>query len=161
MADLRWLLQAVPLLASVPVLLVHGQEPAPEMPPGVRNVTLIRPRMPMSYGVCHGKCFVLFYATHVRFVVSTANLLECDYERKTQGLYYEDFARKAVNEPACAFEDTLVDYLRRTGVPPAWLMRVRLHSFATAQAILLTSVWSPPPPSVFVTCIHWPHAGAG
>lgn len=142
MVDLEWLLDTLPVLASVPVLLVHGMQTAVAAPP---NFTLLSPRMPRQFGVCHGKCFVLFYPSRLRLIVSTANLLDCDYERKTQGLWYEDFALKSAKhgDPAssvCDFEETLVDYLKRVGVPPAFLRAVRQFDFEGASAVLLSSV---------------------
>ena len=45
---------------------------------------LQRPNMPISFGCNHGKLFVLIYKDKLRVIISTANLLKCDYDRKSQ-----------------------------------------------------------------------------
>jgi hypothetical protein len=74
--------------------------------------------------------FVLVIFVQIRIVISTANLIQVDYDRKTQvlaneccnnswqtslqGVWYEDFPRKPANAPKTSksdFEATLEDYL--------------------------------------------------
>jgi len=103
-------------------------------------------------GVNHGKIMVLEYSGSVRVVVTSANLIEIDYERKSQSLWYQDFpARSAphldagsadagrAHWPAHArdFADTLADYLRRLGLPYAFLSE---YDFSPATVVLVTSV---------------------
>jgi tyrosyl-DNA phosphodiesterase-1 len=105
--DLEWLFDTFPILQNVPIFLVHGEHETPvirkvcdvklvcvshlpqEMPPfALPHFRLHRPQLPLQYGCCHGKIFLLYYATHLRFILSTANLLQIDYERKTQVLAF-------------------------------------------------------------------------
>lgn len=52
------------------------------MLPEWKHLTLSAPKMPLRYGVNHGKIFVLFLSENlVRVAVSTANLLSIDYHR--------------------------------------------------------------------------------
>ena len=84
MVDLDWLLDRFPVLLVVPTSIYHGQSDARYS--GVRpsQLTIKQVTMPITYGINHGKLFVLFYHDHVRVAISTSNLLRVDYERKSQ-----------------------------------------------------------------------------
>eukprot|EP00659_Diplonema_papillatum_P020593 gene20593-31709_t len=48
-----------------------------------------------SYGCHHSKMAVAAYSEGLRLVVHTANLIYCDVNNKTQGVWWQDFPRKA------------------------------------------------------------------
>lgn len=51
--DLEWLLNKIPNLQLVPVVIVHDLSMLPENTP--KNVQMIRPKLPLTYGCHHGK----------------------------------------------------------------------------------------------------------
>lgn len=60
------------------------------------------PQLP-QYGTHHGKMFLLKFASGVRVVITTANLVEQDLTGKSQGVWYQDFPL-GEGAGACDFE---------------------------------------------------------
>lgn len=97
------------------------------------QVTVHAPPLPIPYGTHHSKFFILKYATGVRVVIHTANLIFCDCNNKTQGLYCQDFpllptgsadggssaaaAAAAQRPPGADFGAALLQYVRRLELP--------------------------------------------
>eukprot|EP00727_Mastigamoeba_balamuthi_P002441 m51a1_g12194 hypothetical protein (399) ;mRNA; f:30057-31883 len=144
--ELEWLLAVAPVLRRARVWVSHGSGDPGHTPP---NVTAHAPRMPLPYGVNHGKLFVVFLSCgDVRVAVSTANLIGMDYERKTQGLWCQVFKRSAdaaagttAVSAAWGFGEVLVDYVARQAVPGCDVARrLRAYDFSTASAQLVTCV---------------------
>lgn len=89
-----------------------------------KNWTLHAPPLPIQFGTHHSKFFILGNKDYVRIAIHTANLIQVDWENKTQGLWKQDFPRKTrardpENNPSekfdrCSseFEDDLVLYLQ-------------------------------------------------
>ena len=127
------------------------------------------PKLPLKWSVNHGKIFVLFYRDRVRVVVSTANVIEVDFRRKTQvrqsavlnrsdltvtqGVWMQDFPRKSSSSSSCSssasstarrsarvdFEVTLEDYLIRLGEKESAQM-LSQFDFSAARVVLISSV---------------------
>ncbi|XP_020256588.1 tyrosyl-DNA phosphodiesterase 1 isoform X2 [Asparagus officinalis] len=118
MVDIDWLMSACPNLRKIPhVLVIHGENGATaehlkRNKPA--NWILHKPPLPISYGTHHSKAMILVYATGVRVVVHTANLIYVDWNNKTQGLWMQDFPWKDNNSSSkgSSFENDLVDYLK-------------------------------------------------
>lgn len=55
-------------------------------------------------GTHHTKAFLIEYKAGMRVVIHTANLVHCDNNFKTQGLWVQDFPRKVGNSCQLAFE---------------------------------------------------------
>lgn len=47
-------------------------------------------------GTHHSKAFLIEYETGLRVVIHTANLIYCDNNYKSQGLWVQDFPKKVV-----------------------------------------------------------------
>lgn len=143
--DTDWLFASLPFLGKgdIPVTLVHGASVAVAVPPrySAKNVSISCPRMPIPYGVNHGKLFLVYLKSGaLRFCVTTANLIEMDWTRKTQGVWMQEFPRKDPEcVESCDFEDTLVDYIERVA-GRRHCARIREFDFTTANAVLVTSV---------------------
>ncbi|GJD10687.1 Tyrosyl-DNA phosphodiesterase 1 [Galdieria sulphuraria] len=85
MFDLSWLFQRVPILLTVErLLIVHGDEQVYQPFSPYHFITFHKPRLPFPYGTHHTKLIILFYPTKVRFVLTTANMIQSDWEYKTQ-----------------------------------------------------------------------------
>lgn len=68
---------------------------------GLHNVVVHAPPLPVQFGTYHSKAFVIEYATGLRVVVHTANLIYVDCNNKSQGLWYQDFPRKVCQPLLC------------------------------------------------------------
>lgn len=144
--DTAWLFATLPFLGSgrIPVTLVHGSDESVAVPSGchAESVHISSPRMPIPYGVNHGKLFLVrLKSGRLRFCVTTANLIEMDWTRKTQGVWMQEFPRKVGSEArSCDFEDTLVDYIERVTGSSSHTSAIREFNFTSANAVLVTSV---------------------
>ncbi|XP_074270032.1 tyrosyl-DNA phosphodiesterase 1 [Silene latifolia] len=123
MVDLDWLLSACPMLRKVPqVLVVHGEGDG-TLDYMKRNKPshwiLHKPPLPISYGTHHSKAMLLVYPRGVRVIVHTANLINVDWNNKSQGLWMQDFPWKNQNEASegSQFESDLVSYLQALKFP--------------------------------------------
>lgn len=157
MLDFPWLLSACPDLQTVPrLLIVHGEK-------GDRALAIHRaiteagmlgralthaPPLP-PYGTHHSKAFFVQYETGLRVIIHTANLLYCDANNKSQGVYMQDFPLKDGESPASSsFETDLLKYVAALKLAPALAREtasmVSLHDFSAARAHLVASVPSAP-----------------
>lgn len=99
--DLPWMWNRAPgLQTSRKIIVVHGEGPNEEqewnaflsLQGATERVRFIRPQTP-PYGTVHSKMFLLFFNTGCRVCIHTANMVECDWDHKTQGAYIRDFPR--------------------------------------------------------------------
>ncbi len=133
-----------------------------DAPAARAQVATHSPPLPIPYGTHHSKFFLLFYAAGVRVVVHTANLIFCDCNNKTQGLFFQDFplrapaAAPAAAPPAAAaqgltdaavhadFYSALVTYMRAVRLPGALFAAVEEAlskcDFSSARVALVPSV---------------------
>ena len=95
--ELPWLYNKIPILKNVKVILIHGETNQLDgKSVGLQeseNLRIIKPILPFEYGVNHGKTIWIFTKSILRVVISTANLIEKDYDKKTQGIWYQDFSK--------------------------------------------------------------------
>ncbi|KAJ4976556.1 hypothetical protein NE237_001662 [Protea cynaroides] len=111
MVDVDWLISACPKITKIPhVLVIHGEEHLKVKP---ANWILHKPSLPISFGTHHSKAMLLVYPRGVRIIVHSANLINVDWNNKSQGLWMQDFPwkdQKNVNK-GHKFENDLIDYL--------------------------------------------------
>lgn len=97
--DVPWMWTTAPALQTCEnVLIVHGgtTEQTAEWQAflaamgAAERVSFVRPWTP-SYGSVHSKMFVLFYERGCRVCVHTSNMIQVDWDFKTQGAYVRDF----------------------------------------------------------------------
>ena len=62
---------------------------------GHRSWVLTALPQPLSFGTHHSKMFLVHCAAGVRVIVHTSNLIFCDINNKTQGVWWQDFPPKA------------------------------------------------------------------
>eukprot|EP00877_Chromochloris_zofingiensis_P000105 jgi/Chrzof1/10095/Cz04g26260.t1 len=155
MIDLGWLLSACPALHTAKqVIVVHGehgnheadiQATARSCNLGHESFICHRPPLPIQWGTHHSKAFILVYASGIRVVIHTANLIYVDCNNKTQGVWYQDFPAKGPGAAAITpFESDLADYLSALKLPSATSRQlqqiVARHDFSSARVQLLASV---------------------
>ncbi|XP_043688917.1 tyrosyl-DNA phosphodiesterase 1 isoform X2 [Telopea speciosissima] len=116
MVDIDWLISACPAIRKIPhVLIIHGEGDGTldHLKVKPANWILHKPPLPISYGTHHSKAMLLVYPRGVRIIVHTANLINVDWNNKSQGLWMQDFPWKDQKDvkKGHEFENDLIDYL--------------------------------------------------
>ena len=154
--DLSYLLTACPDLKKAGELhIVHGmtaghlenfnRDVKNEKLPNLKSVT--HKPLTKDFGVHHTKAFLLKYATGLRVVIYTANILPGDLNYKTQSLFYQDFPAVPPGSRkiplVSPFEDNLATYLKALKLPvevaQAAKTIVQQHDFSSARVHLIIS----------------------
>lgn len=151
--DPSWLVQECPVLLAVPVFLAHGQKSLlSSMFPSNFSSSLVN-LGPEVYGSHHSKLLLIFYSTGIRVAVMTANLIECDFAVKSQGIYVQDFPlmnkspsfRPVISE----FGTDLVQYLKcvalhsstaQTEFRSSIIDKLSDYDFSSAEVVLIPAV---------------------
>lgn len=155
MIDCSWLFSSCPNLEALThrVVLIHGNPPELDEANGFAlrqlgvhdRVRMVRPPLPLRYGVHHTKMILLFYANRgARVCVHTANMIRQDWEHKSQAAWIRDFPPKNDTDTVKSdFEADLVEYISRLGcdqVIEEVIDRVKQYNFSRAGATLIASV---------------------
>ncbi|KAJ2776107.1 hypothetical protein H4R18_005845 [Coemansia javaensis] len=143
--DLDWLLAQ--LRADTKVVLVESYKPA-EQPPGVvqtegGRITLVHPRFgkQQQFPIMHSKLMLLFYDSYVRFVASSANLLEVDWTVLQNIVFIQDVPLDAARTfPHTRFGDDLACALRDLSVPEPVVAQVAHMDLSRVAIEIVTSV---------------------
>jgi len=140
--DLKWLAQTLPILRKVHNLtIVHNEEHLKKVDIELFPMAKIfLPELNIPYGVHHGKLCILIpkESEKIRVIVSTANLVYKDYNRKTNGIWFQDFPRKKAGSTDCSdFENTLYDYLQKVS---SECKQIRDFDFSIAEVVLISSI---------------------
>lgn len=97
--DVKWTWQNAPALQTYQkIVIVHGEGPAEEEEwrqflrheASSERVRFVRPPTP-PYGTVHSKAMVLCFPNTCRVCIHTANMIQVDWDYKTQGAYMRDF----------------------------------------------------------------------
>lgn len=152
--DMDWMWQRAPALHTFGrIIIVHGGDDDEEKQwrqfvesQGLsERVRFVKPTLP-AYGTMHSKMFVLFYASGCRVCIHTANMLESDWDYKTQAAYMRDFPIRIlsdVRQDRAAFHADLCNYLARC-LPAEENCTVRTaldtYDFDSAGAAIVSSV---------------------
>ena len=145
--DPNWLLTAVPVLLSVPLLVLHGGSQKID---GIEleNITMSPVDMGIErYGTHHNKIIFVFYETGMRIAVTTANFTETDWTLKLQGTYVQDFPLKT-SPSSSEMECSLLAHCDRIqplgrSAELKWknvLPKLRLYDYSSAEVVLISSV---------------------
>ena len=145
--DVNWLFTAVPLLLSVPLLVLHGGSKKID---GIEleNLTISPVDMGLErFGTHHNKIIFVFYGTGVRVAVTTANFTETDWTLKLQATYVQDFPSKR-GASSSEFECSLLAHCDR--IQPLGKIaqkqfrhvfeKLRLYDYSSAEVVLISSV---------------------
>lgn len=98
--DWPWLLSIIP--ESIPMTVVcnydHKHEKAGHHSlsgfENFHNILLVHPPFyNVFYGTMHAKLILIFHKTSLRMIISSANLVPCDYEEIQNIVYIQDFPR--------------------------------------------------------------------
>ncbi|XP_034238223.1 probable tyrosyl-DNA phosphodiesterase isoform X2 [Thrips palmi] len=154
MVELGWLLAQYFYTGNrfKPLTLLYGVEDE-DLKVGANlpsNVTAVKVRPPTAFGHHHTKMSVLAYKDNsIRVIVSTANLVESDWENRTQGLWISpklpqlppDADTMSGDSPT-QFKGDLVRYLSAYRLPQLqeWLGKIRRADFSSVRVCLVASV---------------------
>ncbi|KAI9499940.1 hypothetical protein GGI25_003270 [Coemansia spiralis] len=105
------------------------------------RLTRVFPELPKpSYQIMHTKIMLLFYPNHMRFVVSTANLIPDDWTIMQNAVFVQDFPMDNKVFPANEFSMSLAYALHDLSVPYGIIALLNNVDFAKAYVRLVTSV---------------------
>ncbi|KAL6739606.1 hypothetical protein Aduo_013040 [Ancylostoma duodenale] len=121
MIDLEWLIQQYPApCRDSPIICVVGEKMGTDkksLQTEVNankwsNVSVLGATLPIPFGTHHTKLSILECETKLHIIVSTANLIEGDWDQKTQCFYYASgyFSDEGVSTQS-EFAKDLCDYL--------------------------------------------------
>lgn len=156
--DMPWMWSQAPALQTFEkLIIVHGSSEEEEKEWGQflsaegmssDRVRFVRPQLP-PYGTMHSKMFLLFYRTGCRVCIHTANMVEGDWDFKTQAAYLRDFpvfhkGSSSLREtPQCEFGDDLREYMARclkTEERRVVLAALNRYDFSSSGVALVSSV---------------------
>lgn len=115
-----------------------------------KKISTYSPYLKVPYGVFHPK-FILLVFEHlvqpkknfVRFVVTSANLIQQDWELKIQSIWVQDFFH-SIERKDCEFLDYLQEFLKNilngSKLKDFWLSKVQEFNFEDATVKLVASV---------------------
>ncbi|KAJ2705688.1 hypothetical protein H4R19_005092, partial [Coemansia spiralis] len=138
--DGDWLLSHIPRTTALTVIADRHKSLDAAAASG--RLALIRPEMAVpGVQIMHTKLMVLFYAAHMRLVVTTANLLEDEWTMVQNMLFVQDFTLDpstvfAANE----FSHSLAFALHDLSVPHDIVGRLNNVDFSAAAARIVTTV---------------------
>ncbi|PIK48921.1 putative tyrosyl-DNA phosphodiesterase 1-like [Apostichopus japonicus] len=158
MHDIPWLMQQYPPEhRSKPLLIVHGEDrqgkiSLHEAAHNFPNVTLCQAKLDMLYGTHHSKMMLLIYTNGLRVVIHTANLVEQDWDQKTQGVWISPLFPKLEEgelsldgitaDSVTHFKRDLVEYLSmyKSISLMRWKKHILQHDFTSARVFLIASI---------------------
>lgn len=153
--DIQWTLEQYPKeTRSKPLLIVYGpshQEPIlKKMAKEYSNVTLCKAKLDIPYGTHHTKMMFLKYKHGMRVVVTTANLIEEDWELKTQGVWISELfpclssmeSKPKITDSKTYFKSYLMMYLEHYHNPILndWVKKIDDHDMHSANVFLVGSI---------------------
>lgn len=149
--DLPWLVKKYPLSCrNKPLLIVHGFTGKEKL--GIEgeamkftHVDLVHAKLPIPFGTHHTKMMFLLYSVGFRVVIHTANLVEQDWNQKTQGIWMSPlFIKKTstYSEEKDIFKKDLIDYLStyKSSKLGKWISTIQEYDMTCANVHLIASV---------------------
>ncbi|KAI8916653.1 tyrosyl-DNA phosphodiesterase I [Powellomyces hirtus] len=142
--DHNWLMSKLP--TSTKICIVRPR--FTDLPEGATNCVISEyvycafPKMPASgYGCMHVKFLLLFYPGFLRFVVTSANLVDYDWEQQENVIWVQDFPipEEDSHPPPSDFSKDLEEILSAMEVPANVRLAVMKADFSSAKAKLCFS----------------------
>ncbi|XP_063223988.1 probable tyrosyl-DNA phosphodiesterase isoform X2 [Bacillus rossius redtenbacheri] len=154
MVDLGWLMANyyVHGHSKKPLLILHGEDTDDLRDPKKlpMHIKAVRIKTPHPFGHHHTKMTLLRYSDgSLRVVVSTANLIESDWENRTQGLWVSPACPElprgcdtGAGDSPTEFKADLLRYLAAYRLPQLqeWVGRARRADFSAVRVCFVSSV---------------------
>ncbi|XP_064482492.1 tyrosyl-DNA phosphodiesterase 1-like [Ornithodoros turicata] len=151
--DIPWLLERYPpQFRDLPLLIVHGEqrEAKRELEASAAqfsNVSFSQAKLEILYGTHHTKMMLLLYKDGMRVIIHTSNMVQSDWDQKTQGMWISPkYPKMATSESAgdssTGFRKDLLEYLWAYGDSriSEWCQLIRGHDFSSTKVFLVGSV---------------------
>ncbi|KAJ2313273.1 hypothetical protein H4S02_001907 [Coemansia sp. RSA 2611] len=142
--DMEWLLAHI--REGTKLVVVKSYDPQSE-PPGVQQtrggqLTIVHPKFGRTrYPVMHSKLMLLFYPTYVRFVASSANLIDVDWSELQNMVFMQDMPLNTNRTFAeTVFGTMLGQALRDLSVPEPVVEQLRHVDMSRVTVRVVTSV---------------------
>jgi len=154
MIDLQWLFSACPaMLSAQQLIFVHGEKHPAHLhqaiqAAGISHKTIIHsPPLPIAFGTYHSKFFLVQYERGLRVIIHSANLIYPDCNNKTQGVWFQDFPLKSVdNTDKDAMQNKQQQHQACSSPPPpSSSYNISTSSFERDLQQYVTSLGLPPP----------------
>ncbi|WKY04967.1 hypothetical protein Q1695_005738 [Nippostrongylus brasiliensis] len=150
MIDLDWLIRQYPVpCRDSPIICVVGEKMGTDKRSLARdaaalklsNVSVLGAPLPIPFGTHHTKLSIFDCETEVHVIISTANLVEGDWDEKTQCFYYA-CGRSSSSSTTSDFASDLCAYLSEYRLPDIsfWFDRLRNCDFSAVTDRLVFSV---------------------
>jgi len=147
LVEVDWLLESCPWLHKVSCVFVHGDRSmTATVVPSFPNCMFRCAETHVPYGLHHSKVLFGFYPAFMRVVISTGNLIRADFERKTNGIWSQDFplhTEKTRSQPQSAeaadFLLTLQDYLLHIKLRPLSELLAQ-YDYSQVKVALISSI---------------------
>ncbi|KAJ3119458.1 hypothetical protein HK100_000306 [Physocladia obscura] len=89
-SDFEWIANHLPPHIKI-CFALHNPKRTP--PRRQNNITLVYPKLTAGYSIMHVKLCVLYYDAYVRVVISSANLVDYDWESLENVVWFQDFPK--------------------------------------------------------------------
>ncbi|XP_073205498.1 tyrosyl-DNA phosphodiesterase 1 isoform X3 [Lepidochelys kempii] len=152
--DVEWLIRQYPQeFRKKPLLIVHGEkrESKAELHAQAHpyeNVRLCQAKLDIAFGTHHTKMMLLLYEEGLRVVIHTSNLIDADWDQKTQGIWLSPLYPRlphgttgSAGESVTNFKSDLILYLMTYNSPTLkeWADIIQEHDLSETRVYLLGS----------------------
>uniref|UniRef100_A0A8C4VQS6 Tyrosyl-DNA phosphodiesterase 1 n=1 Tax=Gopherus evgoodei TaxID=1825980 RepID=A0A8C4VQS6_9SAUR len=152
--DVEWLIRQYPQeFRKKPLLIVHGEkrESKAELHAQAHpyeNVRLCQAKLDIAFGTHHTKMMLLLYEEGLRVVIHTSNLIDDDWDQKTQGIWLSPLYPRlppgttgSAGESVTNFKSDLIHYLMSYNSPTLkeWADIIQGHDLSETRVYLLGS----------------------
>ncbi|KAJ2483749.1 hypothetical protein IWW56_000123 [Coemansia sp. RSA 2131] len=145
--DMEWLKSH--FRADTKLVIVQSYNPTIELQGVLQSAdgltTIVNPEFAgVKYPVMHSKIMLLFYDKYVRFVASSANLIEIDWSIMQNAVFIQDIRFDGSQTFACTqFGTTLAQALRDLSVPEPVVKQLDHMDMSRVRVHIVTSVPTP------------------
>ncbi|KAG1654465.1 Tyrosyl-DNA phosphodiesterase 1 [Nymphon striatum] len=152
--DIPWLIQKYPSeFRSKPLLIVHGQKEGSmqaliKSAADYSNISFCQAKLEIAFGTHHTKMMFLHYKDGFKVVIHTANLVEQDWNKRTQGVWISEKYQQMSDEDTSSgdsdthFKQDLIEYIscyRNLKLKP-WIELIKKYDFSSTKVHLIASV---------------------
>ncbi|KAM7165475.1 tyrosyl-DNA phosphodiesterase 1 isoform 3-T5 [Macrochelys suwanniensis] len=152
--DVKWLIRQYPQeFRKKPLLIVHGEkrESKAELHAqahAYENVRLCQAKLDIAFGTHHTKMMLLLYEEGLRVVIHTSNLIDADWDQKTQGIWLSPLYPRlphgttgSAGESVTNFKSDLIHYLMAYNSPTLkeWADIIQEHDLSETRVYLIGS----------------------
>ncbi|XP_054828767.1 uncharacterized protein LOC129325196 [Eublepharis macularius] len=153
--DVEWLIHQYPKeFRDKPLLIVHGEKQESKVAylqkqaHPYTNIHFCQAKLDIAFGTHHTKMMLLCYEEGLRVVIHTSNLIEVEWNQKTQGIWLSPLYPKlppgapgSAGESRTNFKSDLISYLMsyKSLALNEWIEVIKQHDLSETRVYLLGS----------------------